>query len=126
MDTTDPDIARLRSLAHAMDSAFRIPLIGKRVGWDSIVGLVPVVGDALALAPALYIVATARRKGVPLGTLVRMGGNIGIDALIGSIPLVGDLFDIGWKANLRNVDLLDRHIAAQDAQRAARRPPFDN
>lgn len=94
-----------------MDNAFRLPVIGTRIGWDSLLGLVPVVGDVLALAPAVYIVDAARRKGVPHSTLARMGINIGIDTAIGAIPILGDLIDIGWKANLRNVDLLEAHLA---------------
>ncbi|ASM72151.1 membrane protein [Pseudosulfitobacter pseudonitzschiae] len=97
-----------------MDRALRIPLIGVRVGLDSILGLVPGVGDLLALGPAGYIVVQARRIGAPPSLVARMGVNIGIDAVIGSIPLVGDLFDIGWKANSRNVKLLRAHVEAQE------------
>jgi hypothetical protein len=105
------DVARLRRLAQRMDSAIRLPIIGVRVGWDSILGLIPGVGDAAALLPAGYIVKEAHRMGASRSVLTRMAGNIGIDLVIGTIPLLGDLFDIGWKANLRNVDLLHRHLA---------------
>ncbi|MCF6429725.1 DUF4112 domain-containing protein [Leisingera sp. MMG026] len=117
----------LQRLAHRMDRAFRIPLIGTRIGWDSILGLIPGVGDAVALLPAGYILLSGHRMGASKGTLARMAANIGIDALVGTIPLAGDLFDIGWKANTRNVALLRRHLeqsAAQDeplAKRLARR-----
>ncbi|WP_323779428.1 DUF4112 domain-containing protein [Leisingera sp.] len=117
----------LESLAHRMDRAFRIPLIGTRVGWDSILGLVPGAGDIMALLPAAYILLSGHRMGASKATLARMAANIGIDALVGAIPLIGDLFDIGWKANVRNVALLRRHLehtAAQDepmAKRPARR-----
>tara|TARA_R110002110_G_scaffold84923_3_gene220698 strand:+ start:2148 stop:2612 length:465 start_codon:yes stop_codon:yes gene_type:complete len=104
------DLDRLRGLAWRMDTAFKIPLIGVRVGWDSILGLIPGVGDVLALAPAGYILKEAHRLGVPGSVLARMGTNVGIDLAIGAIPLVGDLFDIGWKANTRNVELLHRHF----------------
>ena len=104
------DLDRLRGLARRMDTAFKIPLIGVRVGWDSILGLIPGVGDVLALAPAGYIVKEAHRLGVPASVLARMGTNVGIDLAIGAIPLVGDLFDVGWKANTRNVELLHRHF----------------
>ncbi|MFV1575596.1 DUF4112 domain-containing protein [Phaeobacter sp. JH20_37] len=117
----------LERLAHGMDRAFRLPVIGTRIGWDSILGLVPGVGDALALAPAGYIVLSGYRMGASSGTLARMVGNIGIDALIGTVPLIGDIFDIGWKANLRNVALLRRHLEKKTmageplAKRLARR-----
>lgn len=98
-----------------MDRAMRLPVVGVRVGWDSILGLIPGIGDALTLGPAGYIVLQAHRMGTPGSVKARMIGNIGIDALIGSIPLVGDLFDIGWKANTRNVALLRSHFEQTDA-----------
>jgi len=100
----------LDRIARTMDRAMRLPVVGVRVGWDSILGLIPGIGDALTLGPAGYIVLQAHRMGAPGALKVRMLGNIGIDALIGSIPLVGDLFDIGWKANTRNVALLRQHF----------------
>ena len=104
------DLARLRRLATRMDSAFRLPIVGVRVGWDSIIGLIPGVGDAAALLPSAYIMKEAHRMGAPRSTLVKMAANVGIDFVIGSVPLVGDLFDIGWKSHLRNVDLLEGHL----------------
>ncbi|MBW4960932.1 DUF4112 domain-containing protein [Sulfitobacter sp. CW3] len=109
--TTENDLDRLHRLARRMDYAFRIPLLGVRLGWDSILGLVPGVGDALALAPAGYIIKEAHRMGASSTVLGRMGANVGIDLVIGAIPLIGDLFDIGWKANTRNVALLSDHLA---------------
>ncbi|MFD2738786.1 DUF4112 domain-containing protein [Sulfitobacter aestuarii] len=109
------DLHRLRKLARNMDSAFRLPVIGTRIGWDAILGLIPGVGDAVALAPSAYIIKEAHRLGVPRSALMRMGANVGIDWAIGTIPLLGDLFDIGWRANIRNVDLLDRHLSRQMA-----------
>ena len=107
------DLARLQKLARTMDSAYRLPIIGTRIGWDAILGLVPGVGDVLALAPSAYIFKEAHRMGAPKGVLARMGVNTGIDLLVGSIPLVGDLFDIGWKSKLRNVALLEDHLSRQ-------------
>lgn len=105
----------LERLAQRMDRAFRIPLIGVRVGWDSIAGLVPGVGDALALLPAGYIIYSGYRMGASAPVLARMAANVGADALIGAIPVVGDLFDVAWKANTRNTDLLRRHMEARAA-----------
>ncbi len=116
------DLDRLRNIAHRMDTALRIPLIGVRVGWDSILGLVPGVGDALALVPAGYIVKEAHRLGASRRILGQMCANVGIDLAIGAIPLVGDLFDVGWKANTRNVDLLHEHLSDRDRAAAARQP----
>ncbi|MEL6464551.1 MAG: DUF4112 domain-containing protein [Pseudomonadota bacterium] len=114
MPDRQAQLDRLDRIARTMDRAMRLPLVGIRVGWDSILGLIPGVGDALTLGPAGYIVLQAHRMGTPTALKARMLGNIGIDALIGSIPLAGDLFDIGWKANTRNVNLLQRHFAIQD------------
>ena len=105
----------LPGIIHAL---VRIPGTRIRVGLDSMLGLVPGIGDLLALVPAGYIVAQAARMGATPSLLVRMGANIGLDAAIGAVPLIGDIFDIGWKANRRNVGLLrrhlDRHPPAQD------------
>jgi len=104
------DLSRLRKLAVRMDSAFRLPVVGS-IGWDAILGLVPVVGDVLAKAPAIFIIKEAHRLGIPTLVLAKMTANVAIDFAIGAVPLVGDLIDIGWRANTRNVDLVHRHIA---------------
>ncbi|WP_415403059.1 DUF4112 domain-containing protein [Tateyamaria sp. SN3-11] len=116
-------IAHLDRVARTMDRAVRLPVVGVHVGWDSILGLIPGVGDALTLGPAGYIVFQAHRMGVPTSLKARMLGNVGIDALIGAIPLVGDLFDIGWKANTRNVALLRTHFKAVQTDEPALRSP---
>ena len=107
-------LERLDRIAQTMDRAVRLPVVGVRVGWDSILGLIPGIGDALTLGPAGYIVFEGHRLGAPWHVTGRMLGNVGIDALIGSIPLVGDLFDIGRKANTRNVALLRKHLMTDD------------
>ena len=108
--TRASELDRLEKLAHNMDTLFRIPLTSIRVGLDSILGLLPGVGDTAALAPAAYILYRAHQMGAPPSVLGRMGANVGVDWLVGSIPLVGDLFDVGFKANRRNVALLRRHF----------------
>ena len=105
------DLARLRKRAATMDSAFRIPGTSIRLGWDAILGFVPVVGDMLALAPAVFILRESQRMGAPKTLLARMGVNTAIDLVLGAIPLVGDIFDIGWQSKTRNVNLLHQHLA---------------
>lgn len=100
-----------RALARVLDSAFQVPGTRLRVGLDSILGLLPVAGDLIGALAGSYIVMTAAKAGVPKPVLARMAFNVGIDTLIGAIPLVGDLFDAGWKANTRNVALLERSLA---------------
>lgn len=101
---------RLDALATRMDRAFRLPLTRIRFGWDSILGLVPGVGDTLTMAPAIYIVHQAHDMGASKLVLVRMAANIVIDWLVGLVPLVGDTLDVGVKSNTRNVALLRDHL----------------
>jgi hypothetical protein len=105
----DPDI---ELLARWMDSMFEIPGLGLRFGLDALVGLIPGLGDTATSLASLYILNAARRYGISRITMLRMALNIAIDYLLGSIPLAGDAFDVYWKANLRNVALLRRHLQA--------------
>ena len=105
------DVRRVRVLARAMDSAIRIPGTGIRLGLDSIVGLVPGAGDLVSSVMSGYIVLASARMGVPPAVVARMILNLGVDTLVGTVPLLGDLFDVGFKANIRNAALLDRHLA---------------
>ncbi len=104
------ELDRLDRLAERMDSAFRIPGTKITLGWDSILGFVPGVGDTLALGPAAYMLYSARRMGAPKRVLARMAVNSGIDWAIGLVPLAGDIFDIGFKANRRNARLVRRYF----------------
>ena len=99
-------IERVERYARRLDRAFRLPFTKIRLGWDSILGLVPGVGDTLALAPAVWIVNEARNLGAPRSLIVQMAWNVGVDWAIGLLPLIGDIMDIGYKANTRNAALL--------------------
>jgi hypothetical protein len=96
--------------AHLLDDWFRLPFTPIRVGLDGLIGLIPGLGDILAGIASFVLVFAAWIRGVPYVTLLRMMVNIAIEVLIGSIPLFGDIFDIAWKANRRNYQLLARHI----------------
>jgi hypothetical protein len=96
----------LENLSHYLDGLFRIPGTGWRFGLDSIIGLVPNVGDTLTSFASFYILIAGVRYGVPKITLLRMAFNIGIDYVVGSIPLLGDAFDFFWKSNKKNMDLI--------------------
>lgn len=98
---------RIRRLSRVMDTAVRIPGTKLRFGLDSIIGLVPGIGDAATAGISAWIVREAYASGVPSRVLMRMLGNIAIDFAGGSIPLAGDVFDVYWKANHRNVELLE-------------------
>ena len=103
-------LRRLRALSHVLDNAIAIPGIGYRVGLDPLIGLLPGGGDLVAGFISIYVVAEAARLGVPAATLGRMGLNILTEVVIGTVPMIGDLFDVAWKANARNVDLVERHL----------------
>jgi hypothetical protein len=107
---------RLERLAWWLDSSIRVPRTNFRLGLDGLIGLIPGFGDVLGGVVSSYIIAEAARMGVPKSTLIRMAFNVLIEALIGLIPLVGDIFDIAWKANNRNVRLLQEY--AQDTRRS--------
>ena len=100
----------IRSLARLLDEAVRIPGVGLRVGLDAVIGLIPGVGDALGAALSGWVIVVAARLGAPPAVLARMGVNVALDAIVGSVPLLGDLFDAGWRANSRNVALLERWL----------------
>ena len=101
-------LARLRKLAWLMDGKFGVPGTRFRFGINSVLGLSPVVGDLALGAVSLYLVWEARRLGAPSAILTRMLSNVAIEVAGGSVPILGDLFDMAFKANLRNLDLLER------------------
>ena len=113
-------LERLRSLAWLLDSSIPLPG-GFRIGLDAIVGLVPVVGDVAGALIAGFILNEARLLGAPRSVLLRMSANVMIETVLGAVPLLGDLFDAGFKANLRNITLLERYqLNPQRSQRHSR------
>lgn len=103
-------VNRLRRLSHLLDNAIPIPGTGYRVGIDPILGLLPGGGDTVAGALGAYIIVEAARMGLPRKVVGQMVGNIIFDSLVGIVPVLGDLFDVGWKANVRNIALLEKHL----------------
>lgn len=103
-------LKRLNRLAWLLDNSVEVPIVRYRIGLDAIIGLVPVLGDVVGMIISSYIVAQALRLGASKTTIVRMIGNIILEGVIGSIPIIGDLFDAVFKANVRNVRLLNRAI----------------
>ena len=99
---------RLRKIETLLDRQFSIA--GIRFGLDSIMGLVPVVGDLVSGALGLYLINEAKRLGVGKFTLTRMYANWGVDLGVGALPVVGDLFDVAFKSNTKNVRLLISHL----------------
>ncbi len=103
-------LARITLLAKLLDNAFVIPGLNRRVGLDSVIGLVPGVGDAISAAIASYIIWEARQLGLPRWKIARMIGNVAVDTTIGAIPLAGDLFDVFFKSNERNLRIIHEHL----------------
>jgi hypothetical protein len=104
-------LERIRGLAWLLDNSIPIPGTRFRIGLDPILGLIPGLGDATGAVLSGYILIEAARAGASRGTLWRMAWNIMVESLVGLIPLAGDLFDAGWKANQRNIRLLERSLA---------------
>lgn len=110
----------IRRLAWLLDDAIRLPG-GFRIGLDGIVGLIPGVGDALGLVASTYIILRARRFGVPAAVLGRMIGNVALESLVGVVPVLGDLFDFAFKANRRNLALIEQYLVNERKTRRGSR-----
>ena len=110
------DASDIEKLATWLDSRFRIPGLGWRFGFDTIIGLVPGVGDGVTALLSLYIIGRAHQLGASPLLMARMGWNVLLDSVLGSIPLVGDLFDLGFKSNTKNVRLLLSHVEKRNAR----------
>ncbi|MBL6077093.1 DUF4112 domain-containing protein [Belnapia sp. T18] len=109
--------ARLEMIARLLDSNWRIPGTGIRFGADALLSLLPAVGPVASTAVSAYLIWEARRLGLPAGLLLRMVANVGLDAVISAVPVAGSVGDVFFRANLRNMALLRRHL-----ERRGRRP----
>ena len=115
LDTTDEAaLNRMRAVSKLMDDVVPIPGTNKSFGLDPLLSIDPSpVGDVIGGAVSLYIVAEAANLGVPYTTLVRMIGNVAVDVGIGSVPVLGVLFDAMWKANERNLSLVEEYVESR-------------
>jgi Domain of unknown function (DUF4112) len=109
----------LRAIAQLFDQAFVVPGTKWRFGLDALFGLVPGLGDIAGALVAVYAMRVARQLNAPPVIQLHMLSNIALDALIGMVPIAGDLFDFAFKAQTRNLALLDAHFSAP--RKAARR-----
>ncbi|WP_029605746.1 DUF4112 domain-containing protein [Kozakia baliensis] len=106
-------LERIRKLAWWLNGAFRIPGIRTRFGLDTFLTLIPGGGDAVQAIISLYIVWEAHRMGVPKSIIRKMLVNVGIEAAVGVVPIAGDLFDTVFKADLRNIALIDTYLSGK-------------
>jgi hypothetical protein len=100
---------RIEAMERLLEGVFHVPGVG-RVGLDSIIGLVPVLGDLVAAALGAYIVWEANNAGLPKWKLWRMAGNVAFDTAVGAVPVAGDVFDFLFKSNTRNLKIVKRHL----------------
>jgi hypothetical protein len=113
----DPELADVQALAHWLDTRFVIPGTGIRFGLDFLLGLMPGVGDGITGLAGLYVIVRARALGAPVFLILRMLVNLLLDTVLGAIPVIGDLFDLTFRANSRNVRLLQRYLDTRGARR---------
>ncbi len=107
--------------AFLLDNSVRLPVINYRIGLDPIIGLIPGIGDAVGLVLASVLILEAARLGAPRKTLLLMVYNAVLDAVIGAVPVIGDTFAAVWKANARNMVLLERHLDPAAPRRSVSR-----
>ena len=109
MTIQHPALKRINGLAKLMDAQFRIPGTDIRFGLDGLIGLIPGAGDLSTFAVSGYMLWVMAHNGASGFVLARMVMNVLIDAVVGAVPVLGDLFDIGFKANMRNVRLMQQY-----------------
>lgn len=101
---------RVERVAKVLDDVVRIPGTNIRVGLDSVIGLIPGVGDVIGLGLGSWFVYEAHRLGAPAALKWRMARNVGIDAISGLVPVIGDIVDVAYRSNRRNLELLRGHF----------------
>lgn len=107
---TDQDLKRLQSFADLLDNKFVIPGTNFRFGLDSLIGVIPYVGDVFTFLLSSYLLILISRRGTGSWIVIKMMWNMLVDFTFGSIPLVGDIFDIGFRANLKNIKLAEENL----------------
>ncbi len=101
---------RIEAMEKLLERSMTIPGTRIPVGLDSVLGLIPIVGDAIAAALGAYLLWEAKNLGLPKWKLWRMAGNIAFDTAVGAVPVAGDLFDFAFRSNSRNLKLVKRHL----------------
>ncbi len=120
MDVKAPEeLYKAQRLANILDSAVTLPIIPVKVGLDSLVGLIPGAGDALMFLASARIIYLGKRMGVPPQLMKKMFRNAIADFALGFIPLVGDVADVFFKANQKNVRIMEKWWVAENQARIA-------
>ena len=101
---------RIEAMEHLLERSMVVPGTNYPIGLDTIIGLVPVIGDIVTAAMSAYIVWEARNLGLPRWKLWRMIGNVAIDSAVGAVPIVGDAFDVVYRSNTKNLRIVKKHL----------------
>lgn len=119
LETQVTTVRRLRRFSYLLDSAIRIPGTPYRIGIDPLLDILPIGGDFIGTALSIYIVVEAARMGVSRPILVQMVSNILLDTVIGTVPVLGTIADAVWKANVKNMDLLETELQISQSEKKA-------
>jgi Domain of unknown function (DUF4112) len=115
VDDYQARLKRIALISRITDTAIRVPGTDVKLGLDAVIGAVPLAGDMVMLCVSAVLIRDAQKLGVPRHALLQMAANSGIDAVIGSVPFIGDLFDLVYRANERNMRIVEQHIGRVDA-----------
>jgi len=107
IELNEEKLLRLKLLSERLDNSIKIPGTNQKIGIDAIVGIIPILGDFIGVIFSTYIMYSGIKMGVSSKIVKKMAANIAIEFIIGSIPIIGDIFDALWKANKRNVELIE-------------------
>ena len=109
-EQNEEKLLRLKLLGNRLDEIITIPGTKYKIGVDPIIGIFPVIGDLLGSIISIYIIYSGSKMGVSSQVIAKMSINLGIDFTVGLIPVFGDIFDMGWKANKKNIELIEKNI----------------
>ena len=107
IELNEEKLLKLKLLSKRLDDSIKIPGTNQKFGIDAIVGIIPILGDFIGVIFSVYIMYSGIKMGVSSKIVKKMAANIAIEFVIGSIPIIGDIFDALWKANKRNVELIE-------------------
>jgi hypothetical protein len=114
-DRLDARLTRIAVIARVTDTAISVPGTDVKLGLDAVIGAVPVAGDLVMAAASAVLIHDAWRLGLPRTAVARMAANAALDATLGSVPFIGDLFDLVYRANERNLRIIEAHVGRLDA-----------
>ena len=110
------NLQKIRKIANLLDTAIGIPGTKFRIGLDPILGLIPGGGDLITAGISAYMIYLAARFGLTKEEITKMLLNVAVETAVGSVPIAGDIFDAYFKANIRNLEILENHIAKSESQ----------